>query len=220
MRAVWLPRLSKPYHWALVAILVTILWVLSDMLTISFYLLHLPQLSVAYLKECEDFAQYMDIVFNAAKTQLICFRLNQRLNLGQFSFNFCDLPLQFTDKVKHLGHFYRYNLDDSEDIKRVSDDMCRKAKFLLHSFRSCDPVAKPFLFSSHCLSLYGALSWKLSCPKLKSLEVTFNNILQKTWHLPRRCHTGILHCTATASSILLLNFLLLHTRELLQANVT
>ena len=30
------------------------------------------------LKECEAFAQDMDIVFNAAKTQLICFRLNRR----------------------------------------------------------------------------------------------------------------------------------------------
>ena len=80
--------------------------------------------------------------------------------------------------------------------------MCRKANFLLHSFKSCDPVVKTFLFSSHCLSLYGALSWKLSCPKLKSLEVTFNNILQKIWRLPRICHTGILNCTAKVYSII------------------
>ena len=40
------------------------------------------------------------------------------------------------------------------------------------------------------------------CPKLKSLEVTFNNILRKIWRLPRRCHTGILHCTAKVYSII------------------
>ena len=161
-----------------------------------------PSALRSLLEECEAFVLDMDVVFNAAKTQLICFRLNQWLNLGQFSFNFCDLPLQFTDKVKHLGHFYRYNLDDSEDIKRVSDDMCRKVTFLIHSFRSCDPVVKTFLFSSHCLSLYGVLSWKLSCPKLTSLKVTFNNILWKIWRLPRRCHmyTGILHCKAKVYS--------------------
>ena len=174
------------------------------------------------LKECEAFAQDTDIMFNAAKTQLICFRLNQRLNLGQFSFNFCDLPLQFTDKVKHLGHFYQYNLDASEDIKRVSDDMCRKANFLLHSFRSYGPVVKTFLFSSHCLSLYGALSWKLSCPKLKSLEVTFNNIIRRSGVYPDDATlvSFIALLKSTASSIILLIFLPLHTRELLQANVT
>ena len=77
---------------------------ISDTLTISL-LAPSPSALHCSLKECEDFAQDMDIVFNAAKTQLIYFRLNQRLNLGQFSFNFCDLPLQFTDKIKHLGHF-------------------------------------------------------------------------------------------------------------------
>ena len=71
---------------------------------------------------------------------------------------------------------------------------------ILHLFACCDPFVKTRLFSSFCLSLYGAALWK-SDPQLKSLEVTFNNFLRKIWSLPRHCHTGILHSTAKLQSI-------------------
>ena len=72
---------------------------------------------------------------------------------------------------------------------------------ILHLFACCDPFIKTRLFSSFCLSLYGAALWKSSDPQLKSLEVTFNNFLLKIWSLPRHCHTGILHSTAKLQSI-------------------
>ena len=79
--------------------------------------------------------------------------------------------------------------------------MCRKANCMLHLFACCDPFVKTRLFSSFCPSLYGAALWKSSDPQLKSLEVTFNNILRRIWSLPRHCHTGILHSVAKLQSI-------------------
>ena len=150
------------------------------------------------LSECEIFARYYGLVFNANKTQLICFRLKPNLMLPVGMFRFLGHPLCFMNSVIHLGHILQLNLDDKDDINRVSLDMCRKANDLLHVFKSCDPTVKTFLFTTHCLSLYGAISWSVANKQLRSLEVAFNKI----WILPMQCHAGILHCVAQAPSVI------------------
>ena len=103
--------------------------------------------------------------------------------------------------MTHLGHTLHFSLDDTADIVRVTSDMCRKANYLLYIFSSCDPIVKTKLVVSHCLSLYGSVLWSLKNKKLKSREITFNNILRKIWKLPRQCHTRILHLTANVQSL-------------------
>ena len=39
------------------------------------------------------------------------------------------------------------------------------------------------------------------CGLYYSIEVSFNNILRRIWHLPRNCHTSILHLTARLPSL-------------------
>ena len=53
----------------------------------------------------------------------------------------------------------------------------------------------------HKFSLYGSSLWSLSSPLLRNIEVAFNKILRRIWHLPNRCHTGILHLVAGLDSI-------------------
>ena len=79
--------------------------------------------------------------------------------------------------------------------------ICRKAHYLLHVFSKCSPSVKSKIIASHCLSLYGCVHWKISNKQIKALQFTLNNILRKVWKLPRRCHTGILHCTANLESL-------------------
>ena len=62
-------------------------------------------------------------------------------------------------------------------------------------------IVKTRLFQSYCLSLYGCTLWNRSCPGIHSLEVAFNNILRRIWHLPYNSHTGIVHSTARLPSI-------------------
>ena len=110
-------------------------------------------------------------------------------------------PLSLSNAINHLGHILTHNLSDDEDIIAISKDMCREANHLLHIFSCCDPSVKTQLFSSFCLSLYGAALWRVSCPQLRALEVSFNNILRKIWSLPRQSHTGIVHSVAGLQSI-------------------
>ena len=152
------------------------------------------------LRECELFAMEHNLQFNAAKTQLICFRSSSKVKYNG-KFFFLGHPLEFADHITHLGHVLHYSLDDSEDIKRSTLEMCRKANMVLSTFSICDPHVKTVLVSSHCLSLYGGVLWNVACNQLKSLEIAFNNILRRIWKLPRNSHTGILHKVAHLDSI-------------------
>ena len=146
------------------------------------------------LDTCSKFADQHHLCFNADKTQLIKFsKTLHPVNLTP-RFIFLGKPLSVSRSIKHLGHILTSNLSDEEDITAISKDMCRKANHLLHIFSCCDPSVKTYLFSSFCLSLYGAALWRVSCPQLRALEVSFNNVLRKIWSLPR--HSSISCWTA------------------------
>ena len=138
--------------------------------------------------------------FNASKTQLIRFG-TQPSHLCSAIMLFSGVSLLFVDTVAHLGHMLRFDNSDTADILCKARDLVRKANLMLHTFSAADPSIKSRLLKFYCLSLYGCSLWNLSCHSLCSIEVSFNNILQRIWRLPRNCHTGILHLTAFLPSI-------------------
>ena len=100
------------------------------------------------LSICDSFATSLGLVFNAGKTHLICFRSwNSATQLPTILFN--NTKLCYVDSVMHLGHILTYNLDDREDIIRVTKDINRKANLIVCKFH----VADPFVIKSYCLSL-------------------------------------------------------------------
>lgn len=153
------------------------------------------------LNICEQFALEYDLLFNSAKSQLICFSRTVSSKDCVGAFHFCGSQLKPCDSVVHLGHTLHATLRDDEDIKSITKDMCRKANYVLHTFSCCSPAVKTKLFYSYCLSLYGASTWNISNKQINSLEVAFNNILRRIWSLPRNCHTRILHCVARIPSL-------------------
>ena len=74
-------------------------------------------------------------------------------------------------------------------------------KCVLQTFSQCSPVIRTLLMETYCMSLSGAVSWNLCCKQLESLEIAFNNILRKTWNLPRETHLRLLYHVAGVSSI-------------------
>ena len=140
---------------------------------------------------CEDFAFERGLQFNPSKTQLIRFSWSSSSSCTA-RFNFCGQQLSFLDTVTHLGHLLHYNLSDVPDINHKLRNMVKKANCLLASFPRVGPIILTRLFQSYCLSLYGSALWTLSCPALYHLEVAFNKILRKIWHLPYRSHTQVL----------------------------
>ena len=86
-------------------------------------------------------------------------------------------------------------IDKTKDLAGQESQLCAPHLFMLQL------VHKIYNFHEFCLSLSGSAIWSLACPQLKSLEVTFNNILRKIWELPRWCHTSLLHLTAALDSV-------------------
>ena len=148
------------------------------------------------LSSCQEFALDRGLRFNATKTQLIRFSSVPSSSCSA-EITFCGQQLPFVDTVTHLGHLLRYDLNDNDDINDKLRSMVRKANCLFASFPRVRSPILSRLFQSYCLSLYGSSLWSLSSPFLRNIEVAFNSI----WHLPNRCHTGILHLVAGLDSI-------------------
>ena len=152
------------------------------------------------LKCCETFASDRGLRFNALKTQLIRFSPSPSSSCTA-RIHFCGCELPFVDTVTHLGHVLHYNLSDASDINLKMRDMVRKANYILASFPGVSPPVMTRLFQSYCLSLYGSCLWCLSSPALRNIEVAFNKILRKIWHLHYRSHTAIVHLVAGLHSL-------------------
>ena len=85
------------------------------------------------------------------------------------------------------------------DVNLKLKDMVRKANCLICLlFQSWS--LRHDSFQSYCLSLHGSSLWLLSSPALHNIEVAFNKILRKIWHLHYRSHTAIVHLVAVVCS--------------------
>ena len=152
------------------------------------------------LSICDSYANSHGLVFNANKTQLICFHSRHaECPLPVIYFN--NLELQYQKQVSHLGHILTYNLDDRQDVIRAIKDLHRKANCVLYKFSAADPFIKSYLLKSYCLSLYGCSLWSLSSPSIKLIEIALNKLLRRVWNLPCQSHSGIVHCTARISHV-------------------
>ena len=149
---------------------------------------------------CEGFADYRGLRFNAAKTQLIRFSYAPSSSCGA-RIHLCGAELHFVNTVSHLGHLLHYDLSDTPDINLKLRDMVKKANYLFATFPSSSPLVMTRLFQCYCLSLHGSCLWSLFSPAVHDIEVAFNKILRKIWHLPYRSHTAIVHLVARLQSL-------------------
>ena len=152
------------------------------------------------LRCCENFSLLRGLRFNSSKTQLIRFSSSSSSSCTAH-LHLCGHELPFRDTVMHLGHILQYNLSDLPDVNLKLKDMVAKANCLFASFPRVGPSVLTHLFRSYCLSLHGSCLWSLSSPALHSIEVAFNKILRKIWHLHYRSHSAIVHCVAKLVSL-------------------
>ena len=155
----------------------------------------------------------ISLVFNAVKTQLICFsQKSSTVNLDRVNLVFLDSALTFNSSVTHLGHILRSDLLD-DDIIAVTQDCVRK---LIASFTHSAVILQLRQTLSGVFAFYGCGLWKISY----SGPFTWNNIQRRVWSLPQFGHMGILHQVASlhslyntldrASTMLILLSILLH----------
>jgi len=98
---------------------------------------------------CEEFAGSWGLIFNASKTQLICFG-SQPSTSCFVNIRFFDAIFPFRDVAVHLDHLLCHDLSDSNDILCNAWDLIRKANLMLYTFSAADPVVKSCLLQSYC----------------------------------------------------------------------
>ena len=132
-------------------------------------------------------------------------------------FIFLGKPLSLSNAINHLGHILTHNLSDDEDINAISKESCVAKPITFCTSFPADSVTYLSKHSFSQVSVYlftvHAALWRVSCPQLRALEVSFNNILRKIWSLPRQSHTGIVHSVAGQKSIY--NIVLNRSRKLI-----
>ena len=115
------------------------------------------------LNICSSFAVTHGLIFNANKTQLICFH--------RHSYTVTPPDIFFGDTL--LRHVLTSTLNDRSDIIRFFKDLNRKANSLLYVFRAADPFVKNFLLKSYCLYLYGCALWFLLSSSMKLHSISY-----------------------------------------------
>ena len=114
------------------------------------------------LKVCFDLiAMERNLMFNAGKTQLICFQRHRSIVVDD-CIKFCGQKLNFSDSVCHLGHMLSCDPSDSIDIEMKIKEFIRCANCLYLNLGMCSPAVKPSFFWSFCMSFYGGALWRIT----------------------------------------------------------
>ena len=81
------------------------------------------------LDTCMHFANSHSLIFNAAKTQLICFSSCASDIISALNFVFLGESLSLCKTVTHLGHILSHDLSDAPDIRDKAKDLAKKANY-------------------------------------------------------------------------------------------
>ena len=95
---------------------------------------------------CESFASSYGLLFNASKTQLICFHSPGSVKQHP-TIIFNNTKLHYSDRVMHLGHILTSNLDDREDIIRVIKILTIKPILFSANFMLLTPSSNVILLN-------------------------------------------------------------------------
>ena len=118
---------------------------------------------------CTMYANNNNVLFNAAKSHGIHFNQNA-LPVTQFAVSLQNVPLMWTDSIKHLGHVFTMNNNDAADILAKRNNFCSQANYFLARFGHLPIMLKCKLFVNFCYALYGCQLWDLRHNKLKYFD--------------------------------------------------
>ena len=82
---------------------------------------------------CTAFANNNNVLLYAAISY--CIQFNQTsLPVTQFSVSLQNVPLMWTDSIKHLGHEFTINNNDTTDILTKKNNSCSQTNYFLARF--------------------------------------------------------------------------------------
>ena len=111
------------------------------------------------LQVCEEYGINNDIIFNANKSAIICFKPKIHINftIPEFVLNNSVVPIE--KNFKYLGHHLCDSGSDKLDIEQQRKKIFVQGNSLLRKFFMCTLEVKIKLFETFCSPLYTAHLW-------------------------------------------------------------
>ena len=140
---------------------------------------------------CEKYGINNDIIFNATKSAVMCFKSKSHLkfNIPEFLLNNAAVPL--VNNFKYLGHHLCENSSDTIDIERQRKKIFAQENTLIRKFFMCTLDVKTKLFETFCSPLYTAHLWiKYTNTEINKLYSAYHSSLKLLVGLPKREYTS------------------------------
>ena len=118
------------------------------------------------LDTCKQYADDVNLTFNASKTKCMYFDYTGSTNIPN-NIVFMYEPIEFVSKIQLLGINISTDIYDRHISDTVRHFYCRTNEVLFDfSSISCD--IKSRLMSTYCLDLYGSSLWNYSKDRVKA----------------------------------------------------
>ena len=143
------------------------------------------------LRECEQYGLENDIVFNASKSSVMCFKSKSTSNfkIPDFYLNNNVIPIE--KSFKYLGHHLLDTGSDALDIDRQRKKIFIQGNSLIRRFYMCTVDVKLTLFQSFIAPMYTAHLWtRYSNKEILKLYRAYHNTLKMFLGLSKREHTS------------------------------
>jgi hypothetical protein len=110
--------------------------------------------------------------------------------------------LDWTNCVKHLGNYLRFDLSEYEEIRHKRADFIWRVNGLCMRYQDAVPQVKMFLLNSYCCHFYGSQARSYSDKNVDSLVTAWNRAVRKIWNLPYDSHRILLCALNNGSNAL------------------
>ncbi len=134
---------------------------------------------------CERFGVKYSLTYNAKKSVCMVY------------YQFVDRSVQFNDSinimlnesrliwsncVKHLGNYIKYDLSEYEEILYKNVDYIWRVNGLCIKYQDAVPEVKMHLLNTYCCHFYGSQAWSFNDKNIKYIINAWNRAVRKIWN--------------------------------------
>ena len=141
---------------------------------------------------CSEYGDEYNVSYNAKKTVCMVFELYKRRRYEHYNIVLHGTILQWSDSVKHLGNYIRYDLSESDEIRNKKCDFITSLNGVLAKFGDAIPEVLMKLTDVHCNHLYGCQAWQLFDKDVEQIAITWHRAIRRIWNLPANSHRVLL----------------------------
>ncbi len=138
---------------------------------------------------CEKYAKDYDILYNAKKSKLICFNVE---NPKTITITLCNKPVEIVDNVIYLGNFIGVDVCN-RNVESIVQNFWYKHNCMKGSFNMVNSQTLNRLHSTYCLNFYGSELFNYNCNYVNKVYVAWRKAVRQVYRIDNRTHNYIVY---------------------------